>query len=182
MKRFILGLFLISLGLVSTQCKPTEPSQFDVLPAITAKGANTFGCKVNGKVWIPAGKSNSFQGNLDIIYDETFENGSLSIGAYRGDGKDLGENFSIAKNNLNREGEYLIDHSNSPNYSMIAMFSNKDCSYYIENSLTSTGKLIITKLDYQNRIIAGTFEFTIYFKNSECGVVEITDGRFDMKY
>ena len=40
------------------QCKKSSPSQ--ELPPITQDGKNTFGCKVNGQVWIPNIECNFF--------------------------------------------------------------------------------------------------------------------------
>ncbi|MBS1947911.1 MAG: hypothetical protein JST47_09105 [Bacteroidetes bacterium] len=47
---FILAISLLSL-VDGCSCKKSvaEPQ----LPPITQTGANTFGCKVNGKVWVP---------------------------------------------------------------------------------------------------------------------------------
>ncbi|MCW3074373.1 MAG: hypothetical protein JWP69_1442 [Flaviaesturariibacter sp.] len=44
-----------SLMLTSVSCKKDKDN--DKLPPITQNGANTFGCLVNGKVWLPKGYS-----------------------------------------------------------------------------------------------------------------------------
>ncbi|MCC6289338.1 MAG: hypothetical protein IT249_15775 [Chitinophagaceae bacterium] len=46
---FLLFCFLFSLLLLSSRCKK---DRFE-LPPETTTGANTFGCKVNGKVFVP---------------------------------------------------------------------------------------------------------------------------------
>jgi hypothetical protein len=54
---FILALILLS----QTACKKdkhingtgTPPPQQQQLPPITTEGKNTFGCLVNGEVWLP---------------------------------------------------------------------------------------------------------------------------------
>ena len=48
----IYSLFTIPfVFLFCTSCKKTSPPT--VLPPITQNGANTFGCKINGQVWVP---------------------------------------------------------------------------------------------------------------------------------
>ena len=46
-------LLLLVLTLMSTKCEKEKPEP--TLPPATQTGANTFGCKVNGKVYIPNG-------------------------------------------------------------------------------------------------------------------------------
>jgi hypothetical protein len=49
MKKLFILILLLSSFL--TACSNDE----EVLPSITAHGANTFGCKVNGQVWVANG-------------------------------------------------------------------------------------------------------------------------------
>lgn len=42
------------------------------------------------------------------------------------------------------------------------------------------GKLFLTKIDTFQKIISGTFQFSI--KTDFCDTLKITDGRFDIKY
>lgn len=51
-----------ALALLLTQCRknddaPAKPE--DQLPAATQTGANTFGCLLNGKPWMPSGGGRS---------------------------------------------------------------------------------------------------------------------------
>jgi hypothetical protein len=76
-------------------------------------------------------------------------------------------------------GEYLVSDSSLVAFS----YSKQDigCSWgtTYDDSIFKSGKLTITKLEKFRRIISGTFYFTI---ENSCGKVEVTEGRFDLKY
>src|SRR6267154_2475104 len=57
------------------------PTPKEVLPAATQTGANTFGCLVNGKVWLP--KGNNGTSNLSLSYDPILNNGTFDLRSYR---------------------------------------------------------------------------------------------------
>jgi hypothetical protein len=52
------------------------------------------------------------------------------------------------------------------------------CQYEFED--TYQGAIIFTKIDTVNFIISGTFEFSTVTEN--CENINITNGRFDLKY
>ena len=54
---------------------------------------------------------------------------------------------------------------------------SKNCDVTTDSS--SNGKLIISRFDTINGIFSGKFNFTVQSK--ECGILKITDGRFDLK-
>ena len=65
--------------------------------------------------------------------------------------------------------------------------TDKNTAFYTDNGITYltkfidyTGKITVTRLDLQNQIISGTFEFKAVNNNGK--VVVITDGRFDKKF
>src|SRR5665213_1181420 len=51
MKNIFLLFAIAFVFLFCISCKKTSPS--NVLSPITQAGANTFGCKINGQVWVP---------------------------------------------------------------------------------------------------------------------------------
>ncbi len=173
-------LFMMLIGLLSmlTACQSCKKQVEPDLPPETQNGANTFSCKVNGNVWLPNGRANQFSGNLRAIYDETFQGGNLSISAYSE--KDKTKVLIQVSSNMNSVGEYEYS---IPNGTVAFLHSslNLNCVWETDdkNNLLSQGKVIITKLDKFRRIISGTFYFTI---ENSCGKVEVTDGRFDLKY
>ena len=69
MKKYL----LIATALAFTMCcKKTDTNSLDAelakLPPITQTGANTFGCLVNGKAYIPTGYDGQFP-NFDVVPD-----------------------------------------------------------------------------------------------------------------
>src|ERR1700730_7257280 len=53
MKKIVHKLILVCLLILvcGAKCKKSMPSL--TLPPITQEGKNTFGCKINGQIWIP---------------------------------------------------------------------------------------------------------------------------------
>ena len=167
-------LLFFSFTLLSSRCKKqnTEPQ----LPPETTTGAMTFGCKVNGKVFVPKGSidgpaitaqyiflGNGFGGGwwLNLSAVNRYE----SKGVYfRTDTLLLLENnvYSFKREKGYPSAEYamgLID-------------------YFMENN--DTGNIIITRHDLNQRILSGRFSFTATSNDGQ--KVNITDGRFDVRY
>ena len=91
-------------------------------------------------------------------------------------GSRLIDSISFGGININRLGEY-----NLINSSILFNYADSLASYYSDEDLASDCKLVITKLDQTNKIVSGTFSFTLE-KKDKSSKVTITDGRFDMKY
>lgn len=74
-------MWLVTLGLLFHSClHPKEPTA-PQLPPETQTGANTFGCYVNGQLWLPEGKPMAGASNFRIDYDPTLSKGFLVINA-----------------------------------------------------------------------------------------------------
>ena len=173
MKAFSL-IALLALILFFDSCDPFESVKKEELPPATQEGKNTFGCLVNGRVWLPRG--NNGKTNLDASYDPSYQNGSLDVGAYRiYDSVD--QFIAIGGKNINTVGEYLFSSQSDAG----ALLNDKktNCSYNDPDNIIS-GNLNITRLDVNGRIISGTFEFSL--AKSDCDTVKVTEGRFDMKF
>ena len=174
MKKFIL-LFIASLTL---SCCNKDDDNPQTLPPATQTGAGTFACYVNGKPFIDASG-----GYFNCFYQFTGGEYYFSIsGEYEGY-KNSNLPWSISLGTVHRtisEGETLqLLESINGNASGIAFFT-----FSINNSESSstnllyTGELTITKLDFTNNIVSGTFWFDV--EHPITGeVVEIRDGRFD---
>ena len=48
-------------------------------------------------------------------------------------------------------------------------------------SANHTGTVTITKYDVPNKIVSGTFQFTLVNLNDASRTMSVTDGRFDIK-
>ncbi len=168
-------LFFFSSLFLNTKCrKESEPQ----LPPETTTGANTFGCKVDGKVFTPKGSfvgpgitaQYLFLGNgigggwfLNITAANRVDNPNLSI--------------SIATDSL------LVIEGNSYTLERVKGYAYAQClsdiTFYRMNS-GDLGTLYITKHDQTKHIISGRFSFTASRSTGE--KVNITEGRFDIRY
>jgi hypothetical protein len=150
-------------------------SKNEELPPATQEGKNTFGCYVNGKLWLPKGSNGT--SNLDASYDPTFENGAFELNAYR-IRDDVDQFIALGGKNVNKVGSYIFSQDlDSPG----ALLNDKKtkCSYS-EQPNVIFGNFTVSKLDIANQIISGTFEFTL--AKTGCDTIKVTDGRFDMKF
>ncbi len=156
----------------------TQPDNPYGLPNATQEGKNTLGFLLNGEPWTPKGFNGT--ANLDLYYDETFQNGVFNLSAY----KIL--NTQGQRQRINIYGDFVQGPENIalPDSTFGVVFKDdvSGCDYYESDSNTqiTNGYFNIKKLDKVNKIFSGEFEFTIT-KNG-CPDIQITEGRFDMKY
>ena len=160
------------------QC--TEAPTHTTLPDATQTGANTFGCMLNGNLWVARGSSSGFnpaqRPNPYLGYDATFEGGSLDVGGSIVLDDKSQSSVIITSRNISTLGEYTPKNSN-------ILFVYRDYTIprtWYSDECISTYKLTIIKLDLQNKIISGTFEFSMERKDSYKVIAK--DGRFDIKY
>lgn len=160
------------------QCK--KDKEQDKLPPATQIGANTFGCLVNGKVYIPKGYSGTGTPNPRVIYDIGI-NGYpyLQILAKQFDNiNDQIGNFSLNIDSITGTGTYLI--FTIKKQIGFGSYIIPGCGILPDDDQTfKTGKIFLLKYDLNNRIISGTFFMKI--KPANCDTLNITEGRFDFK-
>jgi hypothetical protein len=174
---FILALILLSL----TACKkdkhindPGTPPQ-QQLPPITTEGKNTFGCLVNGNVWLP--EVTPYQ-MFQYPLVSSFQNDIFFLKATKRIHQNTSQSIEMKIHNLITEQTYFLN-SNSTFENWGGFADNIKSCLYITDS-TQVGTVEILKLDIPNKIIAGTFEMKLW-KNG-CDTINITNGRFDVKY
>ena len=167
--------FLLLSGILLFSCG-------EKLPKPTQKGANTFGCKINGKKWVPDGGGlfsgiKPIRGGFHEITSFPVYKRGIFLRTSSQDGQDV--EFFL---NSWKTGKYSLstDTQSSPG----ALYP-KDYGYYQSANgttyLTSsryTGTVTISKADTATGIVAGTFEFTV--GDTKGQTVKITDGRFDV--
>ncbi|MGN6196502.1 MAG: hypothetical protein ACTHOB_16300 [Ginsengibacter sp.] len=183
-KPFLILTSLFFITLTASNCKKDKRTNpVDQLPAITETGANTFGCLVNGKVFLP--KGNSLTPKLKCAYqflntdyskgyffqlsagDLSNSNDITGVGIYT-------DSLAITTGNYN-----LDDNKKGSAYGLyIIINSQENENLYTQSSLP--GQLTITKFDEANQIVAGTFWFTTINTNGD--TIKVTDGRFDMRF
>ena len=174
--------FFLILGasLLLVQCKKHDPDPASQLPPATQTGANTFGCVLNGQAFLPNGNTGFGTGNLVVIYDPTFNNGSLNVSAIRytkpGD-PDTRQSLGFFASNLHGPGHYplTIVHEQEP----LFIDQKTQCEFLAGDAHYRAGELVLTRVDGQAGIVSGTFSFKLY--KSDCDSVIVTQGRFDKK-
>lgn len=183
-KHNTLWLLLLALCSIFAGCKKDNANaetQQDILPPATQTGANTFGCFVNGKVWIPKGhEPNGIKPNPHIQYDYDLSGKPyLFIDTKQYIDNTLKGGFYIVFRNLENVGEYKIPDKFRFSIGWENVLGNCGMTT-LDSTVQSWGGGVITKLDIPNQIIAGTFAFKA--KRTGCDTVYITDGRFDIKF
>jgi hypothetical protein len=168
-------LFCFCLG-----CKKEE-----VLPKATQNGANTIGCKINGKNCV-ADEGGCFScKKYSLLYthgkhfvlsanqikDE--DNSTVQIG--------LEKLTSTGAYNLNVLTDSYPRSTNIKNFGSFERNKPSPFKEFITNPAFG-GTVDITRVDTINRIVAGTFEFTAENLDGSGETIKVTDGRFDIKY
>ncbi len=167
-KKWILILFAAYTVGMSLFCKK------DKLTKATQIGANTFSCKIDGKVFRSPENGELFGGKPVFVSNLPIDGFTLIGKSPPGDNglktyiliklpylKASG-NYSLS---IYPYGQYKIDYGGGPLY---------------HTNAAHTGAINITRCDTVNRIYSGTFYFTA-INDSTNKVVKVTDGRFDVK-
>lgn len=177
-------LLLLASCSIAASCKKTKPdtplTELQKLPAVTQRGANTFGCLVDGLAWLPNGSKPQTGGsNIQVYIDPTFQGGRFSITGHQYNNFQNQVGFGATK--CTNAGYFDISlpintlgYNRFLNNVNTCEFSSFDAGTY------RRGFFNISKYDLTNGIFSGTFEFTI--KSQACGdTIRITDGIFDVK-
>lgn len=177
------GAMVLLLLLTGSHCKKkTEEPQ---LPPVTTTGAMTFGCKINGKVFVPRdgrGKPGLICQYVNLGNDEG-GGWYLNIPATNWVSSTIPSVSITTDSLLVEEGktyEFKLDSNFLPiKGTARAVYLTGSNAYPKLNS--QKGSLHVTKFDQSNRILSGTFYFT-GTSASTGEKVEVTDGRFDIRY
>ncbi len=146
----------------------------DCLPPATQTGEGIIGCLINGEVFNPGGSQLSGP-TQQASYN--FVNGEYSF-ALSANRRASNENLRIfIRNKVIKENDIFILKNDQEN-SNVAEYENKLISY--KTNEINSGEIKFTNFDDINGIVSGTFWFDATNEKGE--VVEIREGRFDMKY
>jgi hypothetical protein len=177
---------LLATSLLAAGCKKSKPgkalTELEKLPPITQTGANTFGCLVDGKAWLPNGsKPQSGGPNIQLYVDPTFQGGRFSITGHQY--QIPGSDISIGSANCTSDGIFNLSNSSNLASYYRTILSSLPCQLSTTDAGTfKTGFLNISKYDLTTGIFSGTFEFQLHNSQSLCGdTIRITNGRFDVK-
>lgn len=149
-------------------------AEIDKLPPATKTGANTVGCLLDGKAFLPENAPNSINCFYQLVSGEYYF--ALAFNNRDSNNNIIGINIGTNSKQIFQGGEYqLLEYV--PNNASATYIFNLTESF---TSATNTGVLKITKLDQVNQIVSGTFSFDIQDTN---GIIhQIREGRFDMQF
>ncbi len=164
------GIFLLCvLAFTVFSCTKNKTKE---LPPATQTGENTFGCKVNGEIWLPAGG-----GGLKPAFSEPayYFSSHGFFGFHVSNYRDFTstEIFYIEIDSMFQVGIYAFD-----SIVFNDTYRDENGNYFIPDP--SLGSFFeITKIDTDNNIVSGLFEFHLISVDSTESVT-VTDGRFDV--
>jgi hypothetical protein len=159
---------LIAAGLISLMSCSKEK-----LPKATQQGKNTFGCKIDGKVFLPSEEGSSWIGAPSIIVSNSSFDGFIIYAVNFS--SQLHSSVSLALPYLKKAGAYNL-HTYGYGEYKLEYFGG---AIYRTNT-NYTGTINITRCDTVNKIYSGTFSFTAIDDNTG-KTVNVTEGRFDVK-
>ena len=191
MKKALLFLSLVTL----LSCSKSDDTFTPTLPPITQTGANTFGVYIDGKLLTPRDGTGTFNspdygmsyiaGGIppEITYNE------IEIRDFKSGFGGLMD-IHILDLHENREGTYPINESNCEDNVDANANINIRCRWWDKTSqaykwycsIENSGTLIITRYDFENRIVSGTFSCKAVNRDDPNDIIEITQGRFDIKW
>jgi len=166
-------LFFLIIAVVFSAC---TKDKIEALPPITQEGANTFGCVINGKIYLPKGFEQN-KPNFQMIVDPTF-NGNLNIRTFRKE-NGVTQSFGFTCYSVIGTGAFELPGDIYPLYAKD--LNSNDCYFVTSNNNFRSGIVNISRYDLANGIISGTFEFKLYDDQISCDTIFITQGRFDKK-
>jgi hypothetical protein len=168
-------------------CNKNVTSPENQLPPATQTGANTFGCLINGRPFVPAGSSLSgpdLAGTYQYIFPNTPNGYVFNI---HGTNKQNTSNITSVGFEFDSvsisQGIYSLGLRVNGQGGGGVNFIND--SFPFGNLFTTTqtivGQLILTRFDLTNQIASGTFWFNAV-NESSTDTIAITDGRFDVHF
>lgn len=181
---------IVFVFLFNTCKKSVEPPS---LPPITQIGANTFGCKINGRVWVPHYTCTAFGdpcGELEYTVTPQFNGTDTSLFIFLRAGDDSGSHYffqigpmrggSLGGSLIKGIGNYA-DSISVNIYGDIGDFWKYDSIYVTTPVRPLYPVFNITTIDATKRVVAGTFAFKLFSTDLKDSLI-ITDGRFDLKF
>jgi hypothetical protein len=176
---FLLCIFsLLSILFYTCKKSGSEPE----LPPVTQTGANTFGCRVNGNIWVPYWPIDQWTPGAAVLIHRiiSLDSGSVAplfITILAGNVTDGQSFFHIGQAGK----DHIYGPGNIYDSLLIQYFLGSPGGEYFNlfypTGDTGTHYFQITKFDTVKRIISGVFAFTLYSDANDSVVV--TEGRFD---
>jgi hypothetical protein len=164
---------LSTIALILALFSSCKKENFDVMPPETQSGKNTFGCLIDGDLFVGGCCAPWMRVPLTATYFTMSD--KLGIDAW---GKMNGEPAGAIGISIIHPAQNTVQTIKEISYNPFS--TSSPCREY----LTSTnGEVFITKFDTINKIVSGRFQFTGNCSNSSNpNTKHITQGRFDLKF
>lgn len=177
--KIVLAL-LLTLVCAVAGCGPDEyVAPEPKLPPATQVGANTFGCRIDGKAYVPdvlGCFAIPAERPVSMYYDNTFRFGNYTELNFFTRMCSAAKVFSFTKLQIDTLGAYSFN----GNFCDIQTCDKAQVGLNGTDIYNMTsGQIVITKLDTTRKIISGTFTFSLNNGNQS---LSVSDGRFDFKY
>jgi len=174
------GLKIILALAMLFSCK----KELSELPPATQTGANTFGCKVDGQFWVPAGFG--IVPTAAILEARRSADGELYINARNFSSSPRETEFEFYIKGVTAAGNYLLN--TTTGYPGRAV----NYGYYVHRRFTPdnewitsadyTGSVTITKIDTVSHFVSGRFSFNAINLYNSPKPLAVTEGRFDIRW
>ena len=157
-------LFLYSCDLFNLNQEPT-------LPELTQEGAGSFGCLIDGELFLPSGPdpAGGMRGNPNATLTEV--SGTLIIQSQVEDEWRINLKSFIDLQN----GIYNFEDT-----TILTDLSSNTCQKFIVDSNFSSIEIIF--IEIENDIISGTFSGIFINECDSTQIIQISEGRFDLNY
>ncbi|WHF50800.1 hypothetical protein QGN23_10190 [Chryseobacterium gotjawalense] len=188
-------IYTALLGILSLGCDRAtnvDVTSDNTLPPITQSGANTFGCKLNGVVFVPNKAIGSTVVEKPIIFygyyiDIPNQSSRMSVMRQTNLKNLLTVEIYMYRFSAVGVGDYIFDNAyyfndnNQPFNSYLRCIAKSPATaeWKTYGSYNNSGKLTISRFDING--CSGTFYGKLKEQNGN-EEIEITDGRFDFNY
>ena len=175
------NLILVALAAL---CLASCQKQISSLPETTQTGANTFGAKINGDLWGPIGFG--IVPTSPILEARYSDENSIFINARNFGAEPNESEMEIYLKNVTKAGTISLNQNTYeyPNQSAsYAYFVKREVNpkaIWMTNSQFG-GWVNISRIDRENKIISGTFEFTAPPQMGSTTNIVVSEGRFDVR-
>lgn len=181
MKTFVKNILPVLLLILFSSCNKQEPEpEGPELPPLTHEGKNTFGCKINGEVWVAEVEPSIWNSDVQSYYNSQ-DSGRFSVQGNFEVESNVIEDVRLRAYNVFSTGSFEL---HAPEGNQKRGFDPgypEDCTFY--HDYNNPGSLEITYFNTNSQIISGKFEMDLV--NLDCSqdtVMHITEGRFDVRY
>jgi hypothetical protein len=146
----------------------------DELPPITMQGAQTFGCLLNGEVWV--NRPAFLTDNISMAYNSNTGNFNLNVKTSAPENQTVDQEFIFINSTFFEIGDVPLEIAEYFTESLCALEASLNDIPHDDNNY-----LNISRLDLEENIISGTFAFVLI--DTICqDTFRFTDGRFDYDY